>query len=258
MMRRLLLALPIGALALLAALPATGVLAQTPDPQGPVLVYQNLKDGDTITEPAFVIQLCFADPINIKDLHLGGDFAFGVTQPDNLGLGHRDVFQPDGYGIAVYPGNPASSNTTGEWTFTYRVTSPDAQHATTATIKYTVDPDGQSIPRETPPACVASGGTATVSPVPTGPTPTAIVILGSPSAGGGSATPDSTPTPIVTRGPVEEEDDGDGPDILKLALITVGLAGGAGLLALVGYFVRRRVGYEPHKPKSGDGDGGHH
>lgn len=152
-----------GALVLLAALPTGSAMAQTPDPEGPVLVYQNIKDGDTITEPAFVIQLCFASPINIKDLHLGGDFSFQVSQPDGIGLGHRDVFQPDGYGIAVYPGNPVG-NVSGEWTFKFRVTTPDAQHATTATIKYTVDPAGQPIPRETPPSCVASGGTATVSP----------------------------------------------------------------------------------------------
>lgn len=91
------------------------------------------------------------------------------------------------------------------------------------------------------------------------------VSSGSPGVGGGSETPGSTlkpgspsPSPIVTRGPIVEEDDGDGPDILKLALISVGVAGGAALLAMIGYFVRRRVGYEPHKPKPGDGDDDHH
>lgn len=245
------------ALALLAALPVAGVLAQTPDPQAPVVVYQNIKDGDTITEPAFVIHLCFDRPVNVKDLDVGGAFLFELNQPDGIGLGHRDVFQVDGYGLGIYPGNPVGNNLTGEWTFKYRVTSPDAQHSTIGTIKYVVDPAGQPIPRETPPSCVASGGTATASPVRTGPAPTATIILGgSPGVGGGAETPDSTlkpgsPTPIVTRGPVEEED-GDGPDILKLALITVGIAGGAALLALIGYFVRRKVGFDPHKPKPGD------
>lgn len=264
MIRRAILALPLGALALLATLPMAGAMAQTPDPQAPVVVYQNIKDGDTITEPAFVIQMCFDRPVNVKDLNVGGAFLFELNQPDGIGLGHRDVFQPDGYGLAIYPGTPVGNNLTGEWTFKYRVTSPDAQYSTSGTIKYIVDPAGQPIPRETPPACVASGGTATVSPVPTGPTQTATVVLGSPGVGGGAETPNFTlkpgspsPTPIVTRGPIIEEDNGNGPDILKLALITVGIAGGAALLALIGYVVRRRVGYEPHKPKSGDGDGHH-
>lgn len=259
MMRRALLTLSLAALALLAALQAGGAMAQTPDPEGPVLVYQNIKDGDVLDQPPLSIQLCFAEPINIKDLDKGGDFAFTVRGPDGIGLGHRDIFQPDGYGIAIQPGNPVG-DVEGEWTVTYRVTTPDAQHATEGTIKYTVDPNGEPAPRVSPPACVASGGTATASPVPSGPTPTGTVVLSvsaSPSPRPGTATlQPASPTPAETRGP-EAEDDGSDPDILKWALITVGITGGLALLTLIGYFVRRAVGYEPHKPRDGD-DGGHH
>jgi hypothetical protein len=271
MIRRSFLALPVAVLALLAALPAAGASAQTPDPQGPQLVYQNVHDGDTLQAPAFALQLCFSAPINIKDLDKGGDFGFSVVEPDNIGLGHRDVFQRDGWGISVYPGDPVGE-TNGQWTFTYKVSTPDAQHETTGTIHYTVDPAGQPVPAETPPACVASGGTATPSPTPdpNAPTPTPTPTIdpnASPGIGGGgydtatltvtpSPSASRTPTPIVTRGP-GEEGGGGGPDILKWALITVGVTGGLAFLALIGYFIRRAVGFDWHKPGNG-GNSGHH
>lgn len=266
MIRRVIPGLAAGLLALLAALPVAAVVAQTPDPQAPVVVYRNIKNGDTITEPAFVLHLCFDRPVNVKDLDVGGAFLFEVNQPDGIGLGHRDVFQPDGYGVAIYPGNTVGNNLAGEWTFKYRVTSPDAQHSVVETIKFTVDPAGQPIPRETPLSCISSGGTETATPVRSGPVPTVTVIFSSPltpSAGTMTVTPSPSLQPRstgpgVTAGPVVEEGGGAGPDILPLALITVGVGGAAAVLVLIGYFVRRRVGYEPHKPKPGDEDGRHH
>ena len=257
MIRNVIFALSLVALTMLAALPVAGAMAQTPDAEGPVVVYQNIKDGDVLDQVPLSIQLCFAEPVNNKDLDKGGDFSFQVTQPDRVGLGHRDIFQVDGYGVAVQPGNPIGE-ATGEWTFTYRVTTPDAQHATTGTIKYTIDSNGEPAPSVSPPACVPTGGTATVSPPPTSAptnaaTGSSVAAITSPP----TPSPAASRTPIVTRGPIEEEDGGDGPDILKLALITVGLAGGAAVLTLTGYVVRRRVGYEPHKPKS-DGSDDHH
>jgi len=235
--------------------------AQTPDPEGPVLVYQNIEDGSVLDELPLLIQLCFADPINVKDLDKGGEFSFEVTQPDGIGLGHRDIFQPDGYGVAVQPGNPVGDNLNGEWTFRFRVTTPDAQHAAEGEINYTLDPQtGQPAPRVSPPACVASGGTATVSPPPgtgeptpavTGSTPT---LTAAPSA---SPTPKAdTPMPVITRGP-EEREDGDGPDIVEIVLITFAVVGGLAVLAVIGYFVRRAIGYDPHRPGPGS-DSGHH
>jgi hypothetical protein len=55
---------------------------------------------------------------------------------------------------------------------------------------------------------------------------------------------------------VEEEDDDDDPDILPLALLTVGVAGALAGLAVIGYLIRRRIGHDPHR-SSGDGPPGH-
>lgn len=251
MTRRALVVL-VAAAAVLLASPMGVATAQTQDPEAPVLVYSNISDGDVIDEIPLSIQLCFEEPVNNKDLDEGGDFLFEVKQPDGIGLGHRDIFQVDGYGVAVQPGNPVAEDTAGEWTFRYRVTTPDAQHSLEGEIKYTVDPAGEPAPRVSPPACVPSGGTATASPAVTGtpglPTTTP---SGSGGVGGSNETPGSTlqpgsPSPVVTRGP-EEEDDGDGPDILTIALITLGVTGGAAALALIGYFVRRGIGWDWHK-----------
>jgi hypothetical protein len=46
---------------------------------------------------------------------------------------------------------------------------------------------------------------------------------------------------------------GDG--LLPLAL-TIGAAGGLAVLVLIGYLVRRKVGFDPHAP-TGDSDPGH-
>jgi len=45
--------------------------------------------------------------------------------------------------------------------------------------------------------------------------------------------------------------DGDGPDILPLALLTIGAALAAGFVALLITFVRIRLGIEAHKPPDG-------
>jgi hypothetical protein len=58
--------------------------------------------------------------------------------------------------------------------------------------------------------------------------------------------------------PSEEPAD-DGPDVLLLSLLTIGTAGGAAVLALIGYVVRNRVGFWLHRPpEREDGDGGSH
>ena len=46
----------------------------------------------------------------------------------------------------------------------------------------------------------------------------------------------------------EDVDDDDGPDILLTALITIASAGGAAVLFTLGYLLRRRIGFEPHRP----------
>jgi len=77
---------------------------------------------------------------------------------------------------------------------------------------------------------------------------------------GGTPVPPPSPTPTETppAGTPTQEDDDDGPDILLLALITIASVGGAAVLFTLGYFLRRRIGYEPHRPpEGGEGDEGH-
>jgi methionine-rich copper-binding protein CopC len=258
MIRRALLALPVAAAAFFTLAPAGSGYAQT-DPQGPVLVYQNINDGDVLDQLPLLIQLCFAEPINIRDLPDGGDFDFHVIQPDGIGLGHRDIFQPDGWGVAVQPGNPIGE-TKGEWTFRYRVTTPDGQHATTGEFKYTVDPDGgRPAPRVSPPACVPAGGTATASPPvtepPTNPPTSTGAAPSLTQAPTGTGPVTSSPVPTRNPGAEDDEDDG-GTDVTEIALITAGIVAVLAVLTLIGYFVRRAIGFDPHKPKPGGDD--HH
>ncbi len=50
-----------------------------------------------------------------------------------------------------------------------------------------------------------------------------------------------------------------GPDILRTALITTGVIGGGAALATLLYFLRRRIGFDWHRPPEGDeGAGGEH
>jgi len=48
----------------------------------------------------------------------------------------------------------------------------------------------------------------------------------------------------------------DGPDIVRLALITAGSIGGAALAGLVLYFIRLRIGFCPHRPPPRDAQEG--
>lgn len=239
--------LPLAALILLSALSSPSAHAADPTPE---LVFQYPPDGAVLKEPVFFLQLCFAQPINKKDLFAGGDFAFSVKQPDGIGLGHRDVFQPDAYGVAIYPGLPVGASLTGDWKFHWRVTSPDAQSPLEGDVTYTVDPDGEPIPTATPPPCIGEAGTGTVTPTPVGNKPT-----DTPPPGSGATV---APTGSPTASPAVIDEGDDDPDIDKYAYITIGAAGVAAVIATLGYFFRRRIGFDPHKPTdSDDSQGGH-
>jgi hypothetical protein len=213
----------------------------------PRLVYSSVEQGDAYEEPVFVFQLCFAEPIDTRDLQEGGTWAFSVREPDGRGLGHRAAFQGNGYGVTVYPGQPPGAPE-GEWTFTWRVTSPDGSQATEGEIKYSVNSaTGEPVSREVPNSCIGEAGTVT-------PTPVRETV---PASGTPTETPEKA-SPTAEPGGRPDDDD-DEPDVLLLALLTIGAAGGAALIALVGYFVRRAIGYEPHRPMGeGDGHGNHH
>lgn len=215
---------------------AAPVLADEPE-----ITFLNPEQGAVLKEKPFVLQMCFKEPVNVNDLDKGGDFRFRVLQPDNKGLGMRIVFQPDGYGVAIYPGLSDGEVPDGEWTWEYRLTDKvNTSDATEGVVKFEVNAaEGKEIVSETPPACLGAG----LTPIPTAPHP--------------GATGSVTPTPDVIDGG-DEEDGGSDVDILKLALLTIGAAGIAGVLALIGYVVRKRIGYEPHAPHEGEEPPGHH
>ncbi len=198
----------------------------------PKITFQNPEDGDVLKESPFVLQMCFKEPVNVNDLDKGGDFRFRLVPPDNKGLGMRIVFQPDGYGVAIYPGVPDSAIPDGEWTWEYRLTDrANTSDATEGVVKFEVNAsEGKDIVSATPPACLGEG----MTPIPT-----------APPAGTSASV---TPTPGGSNG---ENGDND-VDILKLALLTIGAAGVAGVVALVAYVVRKRIGYEPHAPHEGE------
>jgi len=45
----------------------------------------------------------------------------------------------------------------------------------------------------------------------------------------------------------------NGPDVLRMVLLTVGAAAAAASLGLIGYVIRKRVGYWPHRPQPQEG-----
>ena len=51
-------------------------------------------------------------------------------------------------------------------------------------------------------------------------------------------------------------DSDDGPDVVELTLLTLAASGIAAVIGLIGYLVRRGVGYDPHRP--GPDDEPHH
>lgn len=257
-------------LLLILSAPFIGQAPSTSRADEPVILSQFPEDGDTLKEPPFVLAMCFKNPVNVKDLDKGGDFNFSIVSPDGGGLGVRIVFQPDGYGVALYPNTSTVVKKEGDWSWKYRLTDNATLDPLEGTVKFSVKVQGGSeIISATPASCLAPGATpqptlivpgtpgATAAPIPT-PKPGETVKPGSPTA---------TPKPGQTAEPHPSgetpESDGDGQviegdeeevDILRLALLTIGAAGAAGLIALIGYGIRRRIGYEPHKPPEDGGD----
>lgn len=222
------LAAALGAAAL--SLSAALFVADTASADEPEIILQFPQQGDVISEPPKVLQMCFKDPVNVKDLDKGGDFSFRVVRPDNIGLGMRIVFQPDGYGVAIYPGTAIPEEPPdGEWAWDFRVVDAATGDVREETVTFTVSTgEGKEILQTTPPACLAGG--VTQPPV---------------------TSPGDAPSATSDDGQgVDEESD---VDISRLALLTIGAAGGAGLIALVGFLIRRRAGFWLHRPPERDG-----
>lgn len=200
--------------------PLSGAVGAEGEPQ---VTFMFPHEGDTFAEPLLVLQMCFAEPINNKDLDKGGDFDFAVIPPNSPRLGARIVFQPDGQGVAVYPGFVEEASPEGEWTYEWRVTDAATLVPLEGVVRYNVSESGDPILQPPPAPCVAGS------------------------------------TPSLNTPPAIENPDDDGPDVLLLALLTVGAAGAAAVIALIGYVIRNRVGFWLHRPpERKDGDGGSH
>ena len=213
------------------------ISAQSASAEEPEIIFQFPLEGDVIAEPPIVLQMCFKEPINVHDLPPldDGDFKFSLIRPDNVNLGMRIVFQPDGYGVAIYPGTAAAEPPEGEWLWTYRVVDAATKDALEGEIRFSTNAaEGEEILQPTPPACLAEGATNQ----PTAP------------SGGTEETPTATPEESTGSG------DDDDLSVTELALITVGIAAAAAVVGVLGFFFRKRVGYEPHAPSDDAGDSG--
>jgi hypothetical protein len=197
--------------------------------EAPEVTYQFPPEGAILEERPPAIQLCFTDPIDVRDLDKGGEFRFAVKAPDGIQLGHRAIFQPDGYGVVVQPGIPEEAQ--GEWTFEWRVRDRESEDPADGTIRFSVAEGGDPVIAAEPPICTSE------------------------------TTPVSEQSPVPTdggNGTVEPEE-GGGPDVLLLALLTTGAAAAAGVVAIAGYFIRQRIGFSPHRPpERGDREDPHH
>ncbi len=178
-------------------------------------------DGASLNAAPDVVHICFSQPVNIEDV---ASFDFVYKMPDGRSLGLRIAFQPDAECVDVHPGLP-DERPEGEYTLEWRVTAAEGDEEGSGTLQFQV------------------GESSTITPSPS-PAPGETPLPVTPSPDGGTENGDA--------------DDDDGPDILFLALITIAIVGGVAVLFTLGYFLRRRIGYEPHRPPEGDEGGGDH
>lgn len=214
-------------LALVAIAAGALLSTSTASAQAPELTYQYPAQGQVLAEPPVFIQMCFSRSVDVRDLDKGGDFSFDLIRPNNLGLGMRIVFQVDGFGVAIYPGEPSDDQINGEWRLEYTVRDRETLETLTGTLNFVVDPAGEPVPQETPPAC-------------------------SPGSTPGGTVPADSGTATATPSTGGEDDDDDGPDVALLVGLTLGIAAIAAIIAVVGYLVRRRGGKSSSGPPPGD------
>ena len=203
---------------LLLALAAALALTSSPAHAQVELTEAEPPDGSRLGVPPDVVHLCFSQPVEIED---NTTFNFRYLMPDGRGLGLRIVFQLDGECVNVFPGLQADFEE-GEYTFEWQVTAAEGGEQSSGTLRYQVTA-GAPAPSQSPGA---------------GETPAAV-----------------TPTPEVIAPQDGGDDDDDGPDILFVALITIGSVAVAAALFTLGYLLRQRIGFEPHRPPEG-GEGG--
>lgn len=221
--------------ALIAFVVLGGVLLASPAPEAladePEITFQYPKDGDVFLEPLVVIQICFNAPIDVRDLPpIGeGDFNFDMDRPNGLGVGMRIVFQPNGYGATIYPGI-IEEDIEGDWSLTFRVRDRESLDTLEHIISWQVQSGGDPIVTPTPAVCPTTGDPPT-TPI---------------------DNPDTTPVATDQGDGTGGLDEDSDSDVLKLVLLTISAAGAAGVLLLIGYRIRQRVGFWLHRPPEDD------
>ena len=206
---------------LLAALAAALALPASPAYGQIGLTEETPPDGAYLNAPPDAVHLCFSQPVNIED---STAFGFSYQTPDGRSLGLRIIFQMDGECVDVFPGLP-DELPAGEYTFEWRVIAAEGDEEGSGTLRFQVGVGGAPAPSPSP--------TSVETPLPVTPSP-----------GGGAGTANTG--------------DADRPDILFLALITTASAGGAAVLFTLAFLLRKRIGYEPHRPPEGSEEGEGH
>ncbi len=149
-----------------------------------------------------------------------GDFRISYKLPSGPNPDLRTTFLPDGRCLDVQPTLP-DDPPQGEHTLAWQVAAAAGAEEGAGELRFLI---GERVA-----AAVAS--------------PTA-----------DDTTPPATPPADETTS--DSGDDGNAPDILLTALVTTASVGGAAILLTLGYLLRRRVGFEPHRPPPSDEDGG--
>ena len=152
-----------------------------------------------------------------------GDFRISYKLPSGPNLDLKISFLPNGRCLDVQP-TPPSNPPEGEHTLEWQVAAASGSEEGSGELRFQI---GERV------AAAAQSPAATATPPPTTPPADGT------TAGSGA--------------------DGDGPDILLTALVTTASVGGAAVLLTLGYLLRRRIGFEPHRPPPSDEDeGGEH
>jgi methionine-rich copper-binding protein CopC len=149
-----------------------------------------------------------------------GDFQISYKLPSGPNLSLRIAFLPNGRCLDVQPTLP-DDPPEGEYRLEWQVTAAAGGQGGAGVLRFQI---GEGGPAATP-----------------------------------STADDDTPppaTPPADETTSDSEDDGNGPDILLTALVTIASVGGAAILLTLGYLLRRRVGFEPHRPPPSDEDEG--
>jgi len=235
-MRFVAIALLTGVFTLVLHLAPRSALAQPPE-----VVSQFPEEGAVLAEPPaffpatpptpeepipaearYGLQLCFAEPVDVRDNDKEGLHEFSVRSPNGTVLAMRVVFQPNGFGVTVFPGL-APEPVEGQWTFDWAVRDAASLEEASGAINFEIAEGGSAVPTEPLPDCAGSEDGAAPSPP-----------AGSPAA----ETPEGvTRTPGAADG---SDGDSDGLSTGAIIGIIVGAVGAMVAGSGLALYLRRR------------------